>query len=174
MRLSTAIIEGAKLRPESHQDRFCNVEGRGLCSDVWGAACEAVSPQLAKLNWTRKDKLKFESAMNTLRAVQQHYFGPYFQMPARCPGAQQALVKAGARVINRRGEFKIEGQRAYNIGGVTSECDKVEHLAGAIDHMFYAHGWSREQCAEIAKWYEKRRDTAALFLNRNFEHYVMN
>lgn len=163
---------GLTLRPESHQERFCQVEGRGLCSDAWGAACEAVQPAVAKFNWTSKDKLKFESAMDAFRAIQHHYFHHYWGMPAVCPGSQQRWIQAGGRVINRRGEFKIEVERESNIGGVTSECEKVEHMAGMVDHLFYAHGWSREKVAEVVEWYEKTRHNSALV--RNFKHYAVN
>lgn len=172
MKLSEAIREGSKLRPESHQERFCNVENLGLCSDVWGAACEAVQPKVSKLNWNPRDRFKFETAMNTLRAVQERYFGMYFKLPAQCPVAVQRFQKAGGRVINRRGDFKIEGVKDVEIGGVTSECDKVQHLAGFIDHAFYKHGWSREQCAEAARWYEEKRFAASIA--QNFQHYQVN
>ena len=66
-----------------------------LGSDVWGAACEAVAPQVAKLNWNPKDRFKFESAMETVRAVQRRYFSAYFEMAAQCPGAVQRFTKAG-------------------------------------------------------------------------------
>jgi hypothetical protein len=168
--LSEAIKIGASLRPPSHQERFIVVEGRGLCSDVWGAACEAVKPQVAKLNWNPKDRLKFESAMNTLRAVQHQYFGAYFRLPAQCPVAVQRFSKAGARIINRRGDFKIEGEKVFNLGGMTSECDKVEHLAGLVDHLYYKHRNSREEIAQMIEWYEQTRSKAAIF--RNFEHYA--
>ena len=173
MRLSDAIRHGSTLRPESHQERFIEVENRGLCSDAWGAACEAVVPRVARLNWNARDRFKFEAAMETLRSVQQAYFAPYFSMRAECPGSVQKFVKAGGRVINRRGDIKTEGERAYNAGGVTSECDKVRQLAGLIDHMFYAHGWSREECAEAVRWYEDKRAGAAL-IRSNFHHYQVN
>lgn len=172
MKLSEAIINGSKLRPESHQERFCNVENLGLCSDVWGAAVEAVWPNAAKLNWNQKDRFKFESARVTFVAIQKRYFGEYFNLPAQCPVAIQRFQKAGGRVINRRGDFKIEGVKDVELGGVTSECDKVEHLAGFIDHAFYKHGWTREQCAEAARWYEEKRFAAGIA--HNFQHYQVN
>lgn len=176
MKLSEAIKIGSTLRPESHQERFVNVEGRGLCSDAWGAACEVVQPAVARFNWTMKDKFKFESAMDALRAIQQHYFARYFTMPARCPLASQVFTQAGGRVINRRGELAITGEKTTDLGGVTSECDKVEHLAGFVDHAFYAHGWSREQVAEAVEWYEQTREqvAAAGSVVGNFQHYQVN
>lgn len=173
MKLSEAIKHGSTLRPESHQERFCVTENDGvLRSDVWGAAIEAVWPKVARLNWNPRDVFKFESAMNQLRFRQQLYFKSYFEMPARCPLSQQRFINAGARVINRRGDYKIEGEKSQDIGGVTSECDKVKTLAGFIDHAFYAHGWSREQCADAAEWYENKNQGAAMI--RNFEHYQVN
>lgn len=172
MKLSEAIAIGSTLRPEAHQDRFCHVENRGLCSDAWGAACEAIAPQVARLNWNQRDRFKFESAMQTLRAIQQRYFKSYWMMPARCPGAQQNFTEAGGRIINRKGEMKTFGERTSNLGGVTSECDKVSNMAGMVDHLFYAHGWSREKVAEVVGWYEKTKSKAALV--RSFEHFMVN
>lgn len=173
MKLSEAIREGSKLRPETHNERFAQIENLGvLGSDVWGAACEAVQPKVAKLNWNPRDRYKFESAMTTLRAIQDQYFGVYFNLPAQCPVAIQRFQKAGGRVINRKGEIRIEGTKDVDIGGVTSECDKVKTLAGFIDHAFYAHGWTREQCAEAARWYEEKRFAAGIA--HNFAHYQVN
>lgn len=172
MKLSEAIRRGSTLRPETHQERFCMIENRGvLGSDVWGAACEAVAPQVAKLNWNPRDRFKFESAMETVRAVQRRYFPAYFQMPAQCPGAVQRFTKAGGRVINRRGDLKIEVEKDFDMGGVTSECGKVRQLAGLIDHMFYKHGWSREECAKAVQWYENQQ---AQNIAVNFNHFQMN
>jgi len=172
LKLSEAIAIGATLRPESHQERFCHVENRGLCSDAWGAACEAVQPAVAKFNWNQRDVYKFERAMDALRAVQQHYFARYWQMPARCPGAQQRFIEAGGRVINRKGEIATTEPKTGNLGGITSECDQVSHMAGMVDHLFYAHGWSREKVAEIVQWYEETHSNGALL--RSFEHYQIN
>lgn len=172
MKLSEAIKIGSTLRPESHQERFCYVENRGLCSDAWGAACEAVQPAVGNFNWNRRDVFKFERSMDALRAVQQHYFASYFTFPARCPGSHQRFIEQGARIINRKGEQKIEGERQGDIGGVTTECDKVTQLAGMVDHLFYAHGWSRGKVAEIVEWYEETRNNGALL--RNFTHYQID
>lgn len=174
MRLSEAIQYGSTLREESHQERFVRMADGTLRSDVWGAACEAVSPEVARLNWDARDKFKFENSMHTLRAVQDRYFGSYFRMPAVCPGANQAIVRARGRYA-RPGELKIEsGQKAQLIGGVTTECERVKQLAGLIDHLFYAHGWSREKCAEAVKWYENRMAFGSLMLGRKFQHYAVN
>lgn len=174
--LSEALRHGITLRQASHQDRFCHVEGRGLCSDAWGAACEAAQPAVANFNWATKDRVKFEAAMDALRAIQHNYFQPYFQMPAVCPGSQQRFIRAGGHLINRQGEMKLDSEQVVNLGGVTSECDKVEHLAGMVDHLYYAHGWSRERVLEVVEWYENRR--AAGFLTaaapQSFEHLQVN
>src|SRR5689334_2848321 len=108
MRLGEAIRHGATLRPESHQERFCMVENRGLCSDAWGAAIEAVYPTIAWFNWSEKDRYDFERSMEALRLIQQRYFKAYWQMPAQCPGSELRFIEAGGRVINRRGEMKID------------------------------------------------------------------
>lgn len=170
--LSEAIRHGITLRQASHQERFCRVEGRGLCSDAWGAACEAVQPAVAKFYWERFDSVKFERSMDALRAVQQNYFSPYFQMPAMCPGSQQRFIQGGGRIINRQGEVKVEGEEVVELGGVTSECDKVKTLAGMVDHLYYAHGWSREKVLEVVEWYENRRAAGILTAApiQNFEH----
>jgi len=179
LKISDALRYGITLRPESHRNRFCHVEGRGLCSDAWGAICEAVQPAVATFNWTRKDIVKYERAMDALRAVQFHYFADYFNptlKPARCPLASQRFIEAGGRIVSERGrgELKVyeKGQRERVIGGVTSECDKVHHVAGMIDHAFYAHGWSREQVLEIVEWYDQTQEQAlASNIVINFEHY---
>ena len=148
------------------------IENRGvLASDVWGAACEAVAPQVAKLNWNPRDRFKFESAMETVRAVQRRYFSAYFELPAQCPGSVQRFTKAGGRVINRKGDLKIEWENNADLGGVTSECGKVRQLAGLIDHMFYKHGWSREECARAVEWYENKQANQIAI---NFNHFQMN
>jgi hypothetical protein len=176
MKLSEALRYGITLRPESHRERFVNVEGLGLCSDAWGAAVEAVMPTVAQFNWTLKDPIKFERAMEAFRAVQMHYFRHYRQMPAKCPGAKQHLVQSKAHIVSGsfrdEPEMKVDEQKVTNLGGVTSECDRVEHMYGMVDHLFYAHGWSREKVAEVVEWYEKTASNAALFVN--FKHYQIS
>ena len=170
MKLSEAIKIGIQLRPESHQERFINVENRGLCSDVWGAAIEAVYPAIAKRNWDPRNIWSFESSMKVLRELQNKYFGEYFKLPARCPARALRYVEQGGRVINSKGEFVPEGkERETVLAGITTECDKVEQLAGLIDHMFYAHNWSREECAQAVEWYEQTRTSA--MLTQNFAHH---
>lgn len=174
MKLSEALRIGIQLRPECHVERFAHVEGRGLCSDVWGAICEAVQPAVAKFNWNRNDPVKLQRATDALNAVQLHYFFDYFnpeKFPAACPGAKQSIVMARGRLTDRRGTLKTEDDyaRVKQIGGITNECALVDSLAGAVDHMFYKHGWSREQCLEAVEAYENQHDTAALF--HSFEHF---
>lgn len=175
MNASEALRIGDKLRPAAYQERFCNVEGRGLCSDAWGAICEAVQPAVASFNWNPRDRYKFERSMDAFRGIQLHYFARYFQMPVRCPGARQLITKVGGRLVKRFGkeaELKTYDDRARiaNHGGITSECDKVEHLAGMIDHLFYAHRWLRSDIADVVEWYENTQSQAAI--NRSFTHYA--
>lgn len=177
MKLSEAIKIGATLRPESHQERFCITVNDGvLRSDAWGAACEAVQPGVVKFNWGTKDKVKYESAMDALRAIQHHYFQEYFEMPAQCPGARQQIMEAGGRIVSNRGEGVLKlyerGAKLVNHGGITSECVKVKQVAGMVDHLFYAHNWSREKVAEALAWYEETRDKMAFI--RNFEHMSLH
>lgn len=176
LKLSDALRHGITLRPESHRDRFCQVEGRGLCSDAWGASCEAVQPGVANFNWNRNDKLRLARSMDAFRAVQLHYFADYFKLPARCPLATQRFTEAGGRIVGSGANAQLKTYDDYSrdriIGGVTSECDLVQHVAGMIDHAFYAHGWSREQVLEIVEWYEQTRDEAQVNnAVMNFPHY---
>lgn len=173
MRLSEAIKIGSRLRPESHQERFCRTLNDGILrSDAWGAAIEAVMPTVVDFNWDSRDRFKFENSMHAFRAIQHQYFGEYFRMPAECPGSQQRFVRAGGRIINRKGEIKIDGAEVGNLGGITSECELVEQMAGMVDHLFYRHRWSREQVAEVVEWYENTRLQSAI--TRNFAHYAVN
>jgi hypothetical protein len=173
MKLSDAIKFGSRLRGESPHsaagDRFVMMANtEQLHSDAWGAACEAAQPAVGKFNWTTKDKYKFESAMDALRAVQQLCFGEYWKMPARCPGAKRQYSTVGLTVADKSGNCTTQHQQAQNIAPITSECDKVTHLAGMVDHLFYAHGWTRQQVAEAVRWYEETRTDALLV--SNFEH----
>jgi hypothetical protein len=115
--------------------------------------------------------------MDAFRAIQLQYFAHYFQMPARCPGARQLITKVGGRLINRFGkepELKTYDSHAVieNQGGITTECDKVEHLAGMIDHLFYKHRWQRPAIADVVEWYENTHSQAVI--NRTFTHYATN
>lgn len=177
MKLSEALKFGIALRGEHHQNglfdgRFVRTAQGELLSDAWGAAIEAIMPTVKDFNWDAKDPVKRELAMEAFRAIQVHYFKMYQQMAARCPGATQKWVEAGGRVIDNKGNYKIEGERVTDLGGVTSECDLVEHMYGMVDHLYYAHGWSRQQVADIVDWYERTRSNAALFVN--FKHYQIS
>lgn len=177
MKASEALRIGDRLHPVAYQERFCHVEGRGLCSDAWGAICEAVQPGVANFNWNPKDAYKFNRSMDAFRAVQLQYFASYFQMPARCPGSRQLITKVGGRLIKRFGkpdELKTydDYAKVSQLGGITSECDKVEHLAGMIDHLFYKHRWQRADIADVLEWYENTHQQAVI--NRSFTHYAAN
>jgi hypothetical protein len=45
-------------------------------------------------------------------------------------------------------------------------------MAGMVDHLYYAHGWSRENVAEAVLWYEQRR--TASYIAMNFSHHSVN
>lgn len=187
MKLSEALREGCKLRPRvgALGERFSYVElpggGRELRSDIWGAACEAVMPTVADFNWQRLDVYAFERSMDALRAVQVHYFADYFRMPARCPGSRQSITQVGGRVIKRYGkpdELKTYDDHAKvrNVGGITSECDKVSHLAGLVDHLYHKHRMSPEEIIKCVELYEDAREhgiNQQLVVNRNFNHYQL-
>jgi len=183
MKLSEAIREGCKLRPRvgALGERFSHVEGRGLCSDVWGAACEVVQPAVARFNWNPRNVYAFERSMDALRAVQQHYFAAYFKMPARCPGSQLRFTERGGRLINRFGhepELKIyDKTNTYSLGGITTECDKVQQLAGLVDHLYHKHRMSPEDIVKCVEDYENAREagiTQQVAINQNFNHYSAN
>jgi hypothetical protein len=169
LRLSEAIIIGASLRPEA-RERFCYIANLDtLGSDVWGAACEAVMPTVKEFNWNTKDQQKLDRALEALNAVQHHYFGNYWNMPTVCPGAKQSVTQQGGRIVTQNGHGYLktyeEGAKVTVLGGITSECDKVTHLAGFVDHAFYRHNWTREQVAKAVEWYENTRSLG------QFEHY---
>jgi hypothetical protein len=177
MRASEALRIGDTLRPVAYQERFCHVEGRGLCSDAWGAIIEAVMPKVAEFNWNRNDRYKFERAMDAFRAIQLQYFASYFQMPVKCPGARRLITEVGGRYVKRFGkEPELKTYDTYarlgTYSGITSECEKVEHLAGMIDHLFYKHRWQRADIADAVQWYEDTRSQLAI--TRNFTHYAAN
>lgn len=181
MKLSEAMEIGNKLRPVTRQDRFAHVEGKGLCSDIWGAPCEAVQPGVADFNWNRLDVFKFERSMDALRAVQEHYFRDYFKMPAECPGARRAVQKVGGRIFvqDRKPILKTYDDYAKikTIPGITTECELVHQLAGLVDHLFYKHRMSREDVAACVKSYEQAREAGIkqqIAVNQNFNHYTPN
>jgi len=183
MKLSEAIREGCKLRPRvgALGERFSYVEGRGLCSDVWGAACEAVQPAVANFNWNKSNLDTFRRSMDAFRAIQLQHFASYFQMPLRCPGLRQSVLKVGGRFIKRFGhepELKTydDYARIENLGGITSECPKVEHLAGMVDHLYHKHRMTAEKIADCVEEYENAcvQSARQIAINRNFNHYQLN
>lgn len=183
MKLSEAIREGIKLRPRVGVlgERFSYVHGRGLCSDIWGAACEAVQPAVARFNWDKSNADSFRRSVDAFRAIQLQYFAPYFQMTLRCPGSRQSIAQVGGRLINRFGrepELKTydEYMKIQQLGGITSECAKVEHLAGMVDHLYHKHRLSAEHIANCVEEYENACAQGAkqIAINRNFNHYQLN
>lgn len=169
MKLAEAIRIGSTLRPETHIDRFINIEGKGLCSDVWGAACEATQPLVAQLNWNHRDREKYEKAAELLNKVQHKYFERYFFLEAVCVGSKVSISQAGGRE-DRRGNITLVGEKRYNVP-ITSECAKVRHLAGLTDHLFHRHRWTREQVAEAVEMVEEMRDSKVI--KPLFEHFIV-
>lgn len=184
MKLSEAIREGIKLRPRvgALGERFSHVEGRGLCSDIWGAAVEAEKPYVADLNWNPLNVFAFHRSMDVFRALQLDIFGAYFTMPARCPGARRMFSEMGGRMIRRFGkepELKTyeRGVKIFPVRGITSECDKVEHLAGLVDHMYHKHRMSAEEIIQFVQSYEDAREYGIkpqVAINQNFNHHQLN
>lgn len=188
MRLSEALKQGIKLRPRVGPlgERFSYVEtteGRELRSDIWGAAVEAVMPTVADFNWNRLDVFAFYRTNDAFRAIQKHYFADYFDpviMPARCPGANTKAVHVGGRVIRRHGkpdQLKTYDDFAHvDQRSVTSECVKVQHLAGLIDHMYHKHRILAEDIAQFVEDYENAKDMGVKqqsVVNQNFNHYQL-
>lgn len=175
MLLSEAIRYGSTLRGESHSGPFVRVANSDdLLSDVWGAACEAVHSLIAKRNWNKDDKLSYDADIEALREIQEKYFSEYFKMPAVCPGAQKrefqhAGGRFSGRVIRGENEFIIEKEKKQIVGGVTDICPAIINLAELIEHMFYVHNWTREECAQAAEWYEQQ---SAPLIVQNFTHYA--
>lgn len=177
MLLSEAIRTGSTFRREGRSGPFVRVANSDeLLSDVWGAACEAVYSLIAKRNWNKENKLEYASDIETLRELQQKYFADYFKLTAYCPGARpRAYGQAGGRftgrVIQGLNEFVIEREAHRTIGGITTACHAVTNLAELMEHMFYVHNWTREECAQACEWYEQQ---SASLLVQNFEHYQDN
>lgn len=184
MKLSQAIKYGITLRPRvgALGERFSYVEGRGLCSDIWGAAVEAEKPYVVNFDWNPLNVFGFRRANDAFRAIQLDVFGPYFTMPARCPGAKQSILNVGGRIIRRFGkpdELKTydDYAKVQHLGGVTSECHKVEHLAGLVDHMYHKHRMSPEEIVNFVEAYEDAREHGIkpqIVINQNFTHYAAN
>lgn len=184
MKLSEAIREGIKLRPRVGVlgERFSYVEGRGLCSDIWGAAVESVKPYVADFEWRQTHVFAFSRSMDAFRALQLDIFGPYFTMPARCPGARRMFGEMGGRMVKRFGkepELKTyeRGAKIFPVRGITSECDKVEHVAGLVDHMYHKHRMSPEEIIQFVQSYEDAREHGIkpqVAINQNFNHHQLN
>lgn len=176
MLLSEAILIGSTFRGESHVrcSPFVRIANTGeLRSDVWGAACEAVYSLIAKRNWNKSDQLSYDSDIEALREIQEKYFSAYFKMPATCPGAARREFKhAGGRfsgrVIRGENEFIIEKEKTQVLGGLTTACSLVINLAELVEHCFYVHNWTREECAQAVEWYEEQ---SAPLIVENFIHY---
>lgn len=174
MKLSEAIRIGITFRGEAHDGPFVRIANTGeLRSDVWGAACEAVHSLVAKRNWNKADVDEYASDIEYLRQIQQQYFSDYFKMPATCPGAlPRHYTQAGGRFTGRRvqglNEFAVERERGKALGAVTTACPSITNLAELLEHMFYLHNWTREECAQAAEWYEQQAGSLTV---QNFSHY---
>lgn len=175
MKLSEAIRTGSLIRGESHDGPFVRIANtEELRSDVSGAACEAVHSLVAKRNWDKSNKLSYDSDVEYMRQIHQQYFDRYYKMPATCPGAKSRTFAEGGgrftgRVIGGLNEIAIEGERLRVIDGITTACPSIINLAELIEHMFYVHNWSREECAQAVHWYEEVGGMSEV--ERNFEHY---
>lgn len=174
MKLSEAISIGITFRPEAHGGPFVRIANtEELRSDPWGAACEAVHSLVAKRNWDKSNRLKYDSDIEYLRETQQKYFADYFKMPATCPGARprnysQAGGRFTGRITQGLNEFAVEREIGKSLPAITTACPSITNLAELLEHMFYVHNWSREECAQAVKWYEEQ---ASPLLVENFTHY---
>lgn len=171
MLLSDAIRYGSILRGESHSGPFTRIANTDeLRSDVYGAACEAVHSPVAKRNWSADTR---DSDIEYLREIQRKYFSRYFEIAVTCPGAQSRQYSAGGgrftgRVVGGLNEVAIEGEQVRAIGAVTTACPSITNFAEYLEHAYYVHNWSREQCAQAAGYIEYGD---AFSLIRHFEHY---
>lgn len=176
MKLSEAIRVGSTFRGEHHVPcspfiRVANSDD--LLSDVYGAACEAVHSLIAKRNWDKSDPLSYSADIEALREIQEKYFADYYRMPANCPGAAPrpySLARGHftGRVVNGMNDFAIDAEKFKTLGGVTTACPSIINLAELVEHMFYVHNWTREECAQAVEWYEQQ---SAPLIVQNFEHY---
>lgn len=171
MKLSEAIRIGRSLRPESHQEghpfvRVVNGDTTDLYSDVWGAAVEAVYSPIIRRNWTETSR---QVDMAYFDDILHQHFDHYFRTPANCPGAApRSYTKARERIINRHGETVVEGEQMKSIGPVTSDCRSILNLAQFVEHAFYIHGWSSEDCAQAVEYYEQGNQ---ILVTQSFDHY---
>lgn len=174
MKLSEAIKIGITFRPEAHDGPFVRIANTDeLRSDVWGAACEAVHSLIAKRNWDKSNELEYSKDIETLREIQQKYFADYFRMPVTCPGANprkysQAGGRFTGRMVGGLNEFAVEREQGKALGAITTVCPSITNLAELLEHMFYVHNWTREECAQAAEWYEQKESPLMV---HNFNHY---
>jgi hypothetical protein len=137
---------------------------------------------VSEFNWNPLNIYAFERSMDAFRAIQLQYFASYFQMPARCPGSRRTIGKLGGRLIKRFGrdpELRTYDDYAKTqfIAGITTECDKVEHLAGLIDHLYHKHRMPPEDIIKCVEAYEQAREHGLkqqYVVNQNFNHYAAN
>jgi hypothetical protein len=174
MLLSDAIKYGSTLRCEGRSGPFTRVANSDeLLSDVWGAACEAVHSLVAKRNWNDDTR---GSDIEYLRGIQEKYFGDYFRMPALCPGAQPRVIahtrgRFSGRVVGGLNELVIGRETYQPIQGITNVCAHVSNLAELVEHVFYIHNWTREECAQYVEWHEQQQTS---LITQNFTHYQDN
>lgn len=174
MRLSEAIRIGAQLRGESHSGPFARIANtEELRSDVSGAACEAVHSIIAKRNWNKDNQLSYGSDVEYMRQIHRQHFARYYMIPVSCPGAStRSVVQAGGRftgrVVGGLNDFAVEREVSKELPAITSACPAITNFAEFLEHAYYVHNWSREQCAQAAEFTEQG-DLRSLV--QTFEHY---
>lgn len=169
MHLSEAILYGRTLRPESHQEgwpfvRVANTDE--LRSDVWGAAVEAVHSPITQRSWTEATR---QADMAYFCDIQRQHFGNYFRTPANCPGAQprEALGQHAPRKTTGN-TYSVKYEEQIRIGPVTSDCKLILSLAEFVEHAFYIHNWSSDDCAQAVAYYEQGQQ---ILVAQSFDHY---
>lgn len=177
MKLSEAIRIGSTFRREGRSGPFVRIANtEELASDVWGAACEAVHSLIAKRNWNKEDRLSYDSDIAALKEIQEKYFADYFKMQAICPGAKPRTIahsrgRFSGRMVGGLNELVVGSETYETVQGVTNVCSTVSNLAEFVEHAFYVHNWTREECAEAVEWYENQ---SAPLITANFQHYQDN
>jgi hypothetical protein len=171
MQLSQAIRVGRELRPESHQEghpfvHVVNPATIDLYSDVWGAAVEAVHSPIAKRSWT---EASYQADMAAFVELQRQHFGNYFRTPANCPGEKARGVFAQhAKKPDQQGRYVVAREGWEMVHPVTSDCHLILNLAEFVEHAFYIHNWTSEDCAQAVEYYEQGRQ---VLVARSFDHY---
>jgi len=169
MELSTAMRYGRTLRLESHQEGwpFVHVANEDdLRSDPWGAAVEAVHSPIVKRSWT---EASYRSDMAVFVELQHHHFDRYFRTPANCPGERaQGYFRARGKVIGSDGSYAIDREERPVIKPVTSECHAIINLAEFVEHAFYIHNWTTEECAQAVEYYEQGQQVVVA---QSFDHF---